>query len=133
MFTVLRGVLVIGVIFYLSPARHPRSDGSSGSGTGTVADEIRKGMSIAEGKVADGKAADGAWKRLAVAVTEEAVRSAVQEKAHAAGLRLKDNAQWSVLDSTQKAPAKDGARQDPDPKAPPGQSVRCVYHCDSTE
>ena len=125
MFTLLRSVLIIGVIFYFSPERHAQT-GSEGDAVG---DGIAKRVPLA----VDGKAAEPTWKKMAVVVTEEAVRNAVQDRAEAAGLRLKDHA-WSALDGSQKAvSAKAAARdQEADLKLS-GPGVRCVYRCDGAE
>ena len=126
MFTLLRGVLIIGVIFYFSPERQGQTGSPEG---GAAGDELDKHLPLPM----DGKAAEAAWKKMAVAVTEEAVRSAVQDKTEAVGLRLKDHAPWAALESTQRAlSAKDGARpQDADKLS--GAGIRCVYRCDGTE
>jgi hypothetical protein len=125
MFTLLRGVLIIGVIFYFSPERQAltRSEGDP------VDDEIANRVPLA----VEGKAAESTWKKMAVVVTEEAVRNAVQDRAEAAGLRLKDHA-WSARDGSQKAlPSKGAARsQEADLKLS-GPGVRCVYRCDGAE
>jgi hypothetical protein len=126
MFTLLRSVLIIGVIFYLSPERQAQTGSPEGA---TVDDEVGKRVPLA----LDAKTAEATWKKMAVVVTEEAVRHAVQDRADAAGLRLKDHA-WSVLDRTQKAiPAKDGARSQETDLKVSGQAVRCVYRCDGAE
>jgi hypothetical protein len=128
MFTLLRGVLIIGVLFYFSPERQARTGSPDG---GMAGEEPGKRPPV----LLDGKAAEATWKKMAVAVTEEAVRAAVQDKAEAAGLRLRDHAPWAALDGAHKAAsARDGARpQDGDPKSIAGQAIRCVYRCDGTE
>src|SRR5688500_17963045 len=73
MFTLLRSVLIIGVIFYLSPERQARTGSEEG---GTAGDDLGKQLPLS----VDGKAAEAPWKKMAVVVTEEAVRKAVQDK-----------------------------------------------------
>jgi hypothetical protein len=127
MFTLLRGVLIIGVIFYFSPERQvhnrPASDG------GPASEDLGRDLPSS----VDGKAAETTWKKMAVAVTEEAVRTAVQDKAEAAGFRLKEHTARLASEGVQKTlAARDGARlQEVDPKGAPG--IRCVYRCDGTE
>ena len=129
MFTIARAILIIGLIFYFSPARHEGSDAAGGSQANAPANALKEAVGPAETK-----AAEGPWKRLAAVVTEEAVRTVVSEKAQAAGLRLKDDTQWSVVEGAQKALAsRNGAMaEDAEAKAS-AQGVRCAYRCDGTE
>ena len=129
MFTVARAILIIGLIFYFSPARHEGSDAAGGSQANAPANALKEAFAPTETK-----AAEGPWKRLAAVVTEEAVRTVVSEKAQAAGLHLKDDAQRSALEAAQKAlAARNGATaEDAEAKAS-AQGVRCVYRCDGTE
>jgi hypothetical protein len=127
MFTILRSVLIIGVIFYFSPERQAGT-GSADGGTG--GDERNQDLPVA----IDGKA-EATWRRMAVAVTEEAVRTAVQDKVEAAGFRLKEYTPRSSPEGmTKSLAAKDGPRpREAEPKALLGPGIRCVYRCDGTE
>lgn len=129
MFTLLRSVLIIGVIFYFSPERRQAQTGPAEGGT--AGDELGKGLPAS----IDGKAAEAPWKKMAVAVTEEAVRTAVQDKVESAGFRLKEYASRSAPEGMSKTlAAKDGPRaQEAELKGLSGPGIRCVYRCDGTE
>jgi hypothetical protein len=128
MFTILRSVLIIGVIFYFSPERQPQPGPAEGATAGA---ELARQLPA----TIDGKAAEPPWKKMAVAVTEEAVRAAVQDKAEAAGFRFREHTPRSAPEGMLKAlAAKDEPRpQEVDPKGLSGPGVRCVYRCDGTE
>jgi hypothetical protein len=130
MFTLIRGVIIIGLIFYLSPVRHtgaPERQPPDGERT-PVPPTSSRSPEVA-------KTEDGLWNRMVGSFAEEAVRTAVTSKAQDAGLRLKDHAPWALSDLSTK-PASTGTLRSPDrdaERASPGVSVRCVYRCDGAE
>jgi hypothetical protein len=128
MFTLLRGVAIIGLIFYFSPAR------DLGQGHQKGGEERRPAP--APYPTAPSEAHESPWNRLVGSLKEEAVRTAMNEKTLSAGFRLKDTATRLLAD----APAVPAPPERPrssdvewalreafDP------SVRCVYRCDGTE
>ncbi len=126
MFTLFRSVVIIGLIFYFSPARE--------GGEAQQAGEDRQPPPAPH---APADAQDGSWNRLVGSVKEEVVRTAVNDKALSdkalgAGLRMSENAARSLV-----APAKPASPRTADPdwalRAAHDPSVRCVYRCDGTE
>jgi hypothetical protein len=127
MFTLLRSVVIIGLIFYFSPAREAGQPQSS-EGDGKPAQAAPAG------------AEDGAWNRLVGTLKEEVVRTAVNDKALSdkalsAGLRMSENAARALAAPPKAAPADKPRPVDPDwsSRAAHDPSVRCVYRCDGAE
>jgi hypothetical protein len=126
MFTLIRGVIIIGLIFYLSPVRH------TGDLEGHPPDGERTRTPPASSRSPElAKAEDGLWDRIVASFAEEAVRTAVTGKAQDTGLRLKDHAPWPLSELSSK-PASTGTLRSAE-RDSPGLSVRCVYRCDGTE
>jgi hypothetical protein len=129
MFTLLRSVVIIGLIFYFSPAREagqPQTSGEDGK--------------PAQAPPAPAGAEDGAWNRLVGTLQEEVVRTAVNDKtladkALSAGLRMSENAARALAAPSKAAPADKLRPADPDwsSRAAHDPSVRCVYRCDGAE
>ena len=120
MFSLIRGVIIVAVIFYFSPERdlsEPEQKARGGEGPPTA--------TMPPALVEDGNSQDGLWNRIVGSVTEEVVRTTVNSKAQEAGLRFKETA-WLPETSPKSAAAEAG-------RISPGQSVRCVYRCDGTE
>jgi hypothetical protein len=120
MFSLIRGVIIVAVIFYFSPERDlsepdQKARGGEAPPTATALPAL----------VEDGNTHDGLWSRLVGSLTEEVVRTTVNGKAQEAGLRLKETA-W-LPEASSRSTAAEAARSSP------GQSVRCVYRCDGTE
>jgi hypothetical protein len=126
MFTLLRGVAIIGVIFYFSPAR------DLGEGHAKGGEERRP----APHATASSEAHEAPWNRLVGSLKEEAVRTAVNEKTLSAGLRLKDNA-TRLLAGAPAVPAPPERPRSSDAEWALREafdpSVRCIYRCDGTE
>ena len=129
MFSLIRGVIIIGLIFYFSPERdlgepEQQARGGERAPTSTASPPISE----------DGKSQDGLWNRIIGSLTEEVVRTAVNDKAQEAGLRLKE-ASLSLSQPAPKSASMETARSDRDTagRASPGQSIRCIYRCDGAE
>jgi hypothetical protein len=127
MFTVLRSVAIIGLIFYFSPARNLGETERQKGG-----EERRP----ASGPSAPSEAHESPWNRLVGSLKEEAVRTAMNEKTLSTGLRLKDSATGLLAEAPavptppERPHSSDvqwALREAFDP------SVRCVYRCDGTE
>jgi hypothetical protein len=105
MFSLIRGLIIVGVIFYFSPARDTGEPEQQAAGgrmpVAAVSPPSSRGSNPEE----------SLWDRIVGSFTEEVVRTAVNGKAHEAGLRLTE------------AAGRDS----------PGQSVRCIYRCDGAE
>jgi hypothetical protein len=130
MFSLIRGLVIIGLIFYFSPARdigdiEPSPAAAKPHPASTESQE-------AQGR---SKLLDGLLSRLAGGVTEDVVRTAAYDKAQSAALRLRDSTSWSLPDSTPKT-TSDGRRSATSEAAlrtSAAQGVRCVYRCDASE
>jgi hypothetical protein len=124
MFSMIRGVIIIGLIFYFSPERDigEPEQARGGEQTPTLSPPVAEDTQT------------GLWSRIVASLTEEAVRTTVTGKAQEAGLRLKE-ASLSLEPSQKSAPAEavGSADRDAAGRASPGQSVRCVYRCDGAE
>jgi hypothetical protein len=122
MFTFLRGVMIVAVIFYFSPARVAQNtDGSQPPslqpGTSVVLQEAKSGAFVRF------------WSRLVDSFVDEAVQEVVDDTTGALGLAgdadpsLAADAPWTAAASLQhRSPQEDA-----------GQPVRCVYRCDGVE
>jgi hypothetical protein len=120
MFSLIRGVIIVAVIFYFSPERdlgepEQKARGGERPPTATAPPAL----------VEDGNIHDSLWNRIVGSLTEEVVRTTVNSKAQEAGLRLKETA-W-LPEASPKSVAAEAARSSP------SSSVRCVYRCDGTE
>ncbi len=131
MFTLLRSVAIIGLIFYLSPARETDQ---SQRHTG----EERKPAQAPAPLPAEDP--DSAWNRLVGNLKEEVVRTAVNDKALtdkalSAGLRVSENAARSLVAPSKPTPPERPRLADPGWTLRPAEdpSVRCVYRCDGSE
>jgi hypothetical protein len=127
MFSLIRGAIVIALIFYFSPARNP--DGPEHQGA-----ERAQG-SADPSPASKAEQAEALWDRIASSLAEEVVRTTINEKAHAVGLRIPDHGSSALREPSAKTASAATARtskREPDPPSP-GQSVRCVYRCDETE
>jgi hypothetical protein len=126
MFSMIRGVIIIGLIFYFSPERDigepEQARGGEQTPTPTLSPPVAEDTQT------------GLWSRIVASLTEEAVRTTVTGKAQEAGLRLKE-ASLSLEPSQKSASAETARSADRDAagRASPGQSVRCVYRCDGAE
>jgi hypothetical protein len=126
MFTLLRSVAIIGLIFYFSPARDLGQTERQKGGEERRPEPRPSPLSEAH---------ESPWNRLVGGLKEEAVRTAMNEKTLSAGLRLKDGAARlleapAVLAPPERPRSPDvewALREAYDP------SVRCVYRCDGTE
>lgn len=125
MFTLLRCVIIVGLIFYFSPERE--------AGLPWSGEEERRAADTPQ-DVAKDEVQEGTWERLVGSVKEDALRTAAQGKALSAGLRLKDDATRLLADAQPRASERSRssdqawalrATQDP-PR-------RCVYRCDGAE
>ena len=119
MFSLIRGVIIVAVIFYFSPERdlgepEQKARGGERPPTATAPPAL----------VEDGRTHESLWNRIVSSLTEEVVRTTVNSKAQEAGLRLKETT-W--LPEPSPKSAAEAAR------STPGASVRCVYRCDGTE
>jgi hypothetical protein len=119
MFSLIRGVIIVAVIFYFSPERDLSEPEQKARGEGPPTATLPPAL------VEDGNSHDGFWNRIVGSVTEEVVRTTVNSKAQEAGLRFKETA-W-LPETSPKSVAAEAA------PTSPGQSVRCVYRCDDTE
>jgi hypothetical protein len=127
MFTLLRGVAIVGLIFYFSPARQ------TGAPQGQPDREESRPVPVAAPSTPV-EAREGAWNRLVGSLKEEVVRTAVNEKTLSAGLRL--SAARPLMEASPKPASADRVRPfDQEWPLRPGQdpSVRCVYRCDGAE
>jgi hypothetical protein len=120
MFSLIRGVIIVAVIFYFSPERdlsepEQKARGAEGPATAAAPPAV----------VEDGNAHDGLWNGIVGSLAEEVVRATVNNKAQEGGSRLKEAA-W-LPELSPKSAAAEAARSSP------GQSVRCVYRCDGSE
>ena len=129
MFTLFRCVAVIGLIFYLSPARdlgeHQRPNGSQ---------EHRRGA--AAHPSTPGEALQGWWSQLVGTVKDEAVATVVDETAASAGARLRSGAtrllaEGPAIPAPPERPRLPSEEWTLRPSHDP--SVRCVYRCDGSE
>ena len=129
MFTLIRGVVIVGLIFYFSPVRdrgEPEPQGGSGER------ELASGVSLRSAQA--GLAQQGLWSWISGSFAEEAVRTAVTDKAQEAGLRLKDRvASLSEPSLKGTLPATLPPERNAPSQSISGASVRCVYRCDGTE
>jgi hypothetical protein len=129
MFTLLRSVVVVGLIFYFSPVRETGQPQHKPD-----EDERRPALTEASGASAPGAPEDGPLNRLADSLKEEVVRTAVNEKTLAAGLRL--GAARALMDQPSKPTPTEKPRspaQELALRASIDPLVRCVYRCDGSE
>jgi hypothetical protein len=132
MFTVLRSVVIIGLIFYFSPVRE------TGQPQGEPGEDRKPAQTPPSPVVAE--AQDGAWNRLVGGLKDEAVRTVVNDKAltdkaFSAGMRISETAARSLLTPPKPAAAEKPriAETDWAARAAQDPSVRCVYRCDGSE
>lgn len=122
MFSLIRGALIVGVIFYLSPLRGVDETGHQNGGP------------IPSPFAAEGHPAkDALWSQVVGSATDKVARTAVNETARAAGVRLKTQA--AMVLAERPTPA-DNLRQpelDEAARNLATQGVRCVYRCDGSE
>lgn len=130
MFTLIRGVIIVGLIFYFSPVR---DRGEPGQQTGRG--EREPASAAAAPATQAGLAQQGLWGWIPGSLAEDVVRTAVTDKAQEAGLRLKDQVARSLPERSPKAvsvatlpPERDLAL-----RGSPSASVRCIYRCDGAE
>src|SRR4051812_24357039 len=92
MFTLIRAVIIISLIFYFSPARQPSgSEDVAASGEGTAAP-------TASSPAATGSTSQGSfWSKIVGGLTEQVVRTTINDKAET--LRSKDPASWSLSEA----------------------------------
>jgi hypothetical protein len=119
MFSLIRGVIIVGLIFYFSPERDRGEPDQKPRGGEPPAAALPPPVTE------NGHAQDDLWNRLVGSFAREAVRSTVTGKAQESGLRLKEAA---LLPAASPKVASAEADQ-----SSPGQSVRCIYRCDGTE
>jgi hypothetical protein len=124
MFTLFRAVVIIGLIFYFSPEHDPDRPARDGD---------RMTASTAAPRISEAR--DSLWDRLVTSFGQEVVRTAVNNRAEAVGLRLGDQAFLPSAVSAAKSATVDSLRRDREPAdgISPGQSVRCIYRCDEAE
>jgi hypothetical protein len=128
MFSLIRGIIIVGLIFYFSPERDISEPEWQRRG------ERAPDATAPPALVEDGNTQDGLWNRIVGSLAEEAVRTTVNGKAQEAGLRLKEAS--LSLEPSAKSASADAVRsadRDAEGQASPGQSVRCVYRCDGAE
>jgi hypothetical protein len=127
MFTLLRSVVIVGLIFYFSPTRengYLQQKPSGEERRPAPADAPRPSLEIQ----------DGALNRFVGSLKEEVVRAAVNEKTLTAGLRA--TAAQALMEASFKPEATEKARSSDQDTALRGgidPSVRCVYRCDGSE
>jgi hypothetical protein len=129
MFTLLRSVVIVGLIFYFSPTRENGYLQHKSSG-----EERRPAPADAPRPSASLEIQDGALNRFVGSLKEEVVRAAVNEKTLTAGLRA--TAAQALMEASVKPEATEKARSSDQDTALRGgidPSVRCVYRCDGSE
>ena len=137
MFSLIRGVIIVGLIFYFSPVRDPSGPEHQGPGAEQAATSSSVPGGASFGSDAQEGAQEGAWSRIVASLKEEVVRTAIHDKAQGLGLRPGDEASWPLARPNPKSASADTVRS-PDrdaaaARANPSQSVRCVYRCDGAE
>jgi hypothetical protein len=129
MFTLLRSIAVIGVIFYFSPVReagqpdHPY-------------DREERRPTLPSPRPTPSEPHEGLWSRLLGGMKEEAVRSVADEAVASAGVRLKEGANRLLADASAipAPPERPRASGEEWPlRSGYDPFVRCVYRCDGTE
>ena len=131
MFTLVRSVIIIGIIFYFSPVRDRKESAKPVSGG--------HGATLAEASQGEGEAANeiltsvvgGITQEVARAAVNDFARTAIKDKTKEAGLRLKEHVAWS--EPTQRPPVTAPSTTNRDMANKASHSVRCVYRCDGTE
>lgn len=131
MFTLLRGVIIVGLIFHFSPARDPgRSAAHSG-------EERRKPASTDAPRPYDSDDAQaGAWSGLVGSLGQQIVRTTANDQALSIGLRLRDNGAQTISEASRKAAASVRSQSydgQPALRGSQDPSLRCVYRCDGAE
>jgi hypothetical protein len=128
MFSLIRGIIIIGLIFYFSPERNTGEPEEQALG------EPSPIATLPPFTAEDGSAQSGVWSKIVTGLTEEAVRTTVSGKAEETGQRLKEAA-LSLQAPSPKLPSAETQSSDRAGagQASPGQSVRCIYRCDGTE
>ena len=127
MFTLFRAVVIIGLIFYFSPEHDPdRLERAARDGD-------RMAASTAGPRISEAR--DSLWDRLVGSFGQEVVRTAVNNRAEAVGLRLGDQAFLPPVGSSAKSAMVDSLRRDHEPTdgLSAGHSVRCIYRCEEAE
>ena len=130
MFTLIRGVIIVGLIVYFSPMR---DGGQPEQKTGRG--EREPAAATAAPATQAGLAQQGLWGWIPGSLAEDVVRTAVTDKAQEAGLRLKDHVARSLPERSPKAVAVATLppERDATGRGSPSASVRCVYRCDGAE
>jgi hypothetical protein len=126
MFTLIRAVVIIGLIFYLSPERGlDRPERPARDGDRLTA--LTAGPRTSEA----GDTSESLWDRLVGNFGQEVVQAAVNNKAEAIG----DQVFGPSGESSAKSAMADSLRLDREltDGTSPGQSVRCIYRCDGAE
>ena len=131
MFSLIRCIIVIALIFYFSPARDPQQPERQPSvGQRTL---LSRGSSLAsEARNSE----DGLWERIVGSFAKEAVRSAVNDKVQSAGLSLKDEAPWPQPELSGRPASATPSRptdRNPAERDSQSKSARCIYRCDAAE
>ena len=130
MFSLIRGVIIIGLIFYFSPERDMgESEPHAYGGERTPAPTALPPMSD------DSKSQNGLWNRIVGSLAEEVIRTAVEERVQDTGRGLKE-ASLALQESSPKSASTKTVRssdRDAAGRVSPGESVRCVYRCDGAE
>jgi hypothetical protein len=129
MFSLIRGAVIIGLIFYFSPARD--------TGESTASPYAARPSTLPSREMPDdqagGKLLDGFLSRLAGTVTEDVVRTAAYDKAQSAGLALRDGGFSLPESGARTTEARRSADLEPAWRASAAQAVRCIYRCDGSE
>ena len=128
MFSLIRGIIIVGLIFYFSPTRdmgEPEHPARGERMSTTVSPPA------SDGRIAQ----DVLWSRIVGGLTEEVVRTAVNEKVQDTGQGLKE-ASLALQESSSKSASTKIVRssdREAAGRVSPGESVRCIYRCDGAE
>ena len=130
MFSLIRGVIIVGLIVYFSPVRDRGEPEHPGAGEKSipVSTAPAPGPEPSEHQ-------DRLLGRLVGNLTEDVVRTAVNDRTQA-GLRLKEQLASHLLQPSTKSATASMARsseRETAGRSNPGQPVRCIYRCDGTE
>ena len=129
MFSLIRSVIIIGLIFYFSPARELREAQHH-------TPEEERALPSPQGRLASAASnlEDGLWGRIAGNLGRDAVRSAVNDRVQAAGPSLRDDTPWSQSSlSARPASATPSRPFDRAAAEQDNKSRRCIYRCGAAE
>jgi hypothetical protein len=129
MFTLFRAVVIIGLIFYFSPERDPGQPERPARDGDRITASVGRGISEAR------DTSNSLRDRILGSLGQEVIRTAVNNKAEVAGLRLGDQVFGHSSGPSSKSAMVESLRRDREPTdgGSTGQSVRCIYRCDEAE